>query len=110
LEPDPLAVYGADADAIRELASAEPDLAPRLHPELPILTAQVAWAARHEMARTVEDVLCRRTRAAFLNAPAALAMAPTVAGRLAAELGRDESWAGEQVEAFRRVAETFLLP
>ena len=47
------------------------------------------WAARHEMARTVEDVLARRTRALFLNARAAAAMAPEVARLMAGELGWD---------------------
>jgi glycerol-3-phosphate dehydrogenase len=42
------------------------------------------------MARTVEDVLARHTRALFLNASAAIAMAEPVARLLAAELGRDE--------------------
>ena len=51
------------------------DLAVRLHSELPYIAAEVVWAARAEMARTVEDVLARRTRALFLNARAATAMA-----------------------------------
>ena len=108
--PDPLAVYGSDAIAIRDLARATPTLARQLHPELPIIGAEVVWSARHEMARSVEDVLCRRTRAAFLNAHAALRMAPEVAALLADELGRDESWAIEQVESFGRVIETYRVP
>ena len=51
-----------------------------LHPALPYTEAEVIWAARHEMARTVEDVLARRTRALFLNARAAMAMAPARRG------------------------------
>ena len=50
-------------------------LAAQLHPALPYIAAEVVWAARDEMARTVEDVLARRTRALFLNARAAMAMA-----------------------------------
>ena len=61
-----------------------------LHPALPYVKAEVIWAARHEMARTVEDVLARRTRALFLNARAALAMAPAVADLMASELGWDD--------------------
>ena len=108
--PDPLAVYGSDADAIRDLTRAASSLSRQLHPDLPIIGAEVVWAARHEMARSVEDVLCRRTRAAFLNAHAALAMAPEVAALLATELGRDESWTLEQVGAFGRVIETYRVP
>jgi glycerol-3-phosphate dehydrogenase len=109
-EPDPLAVYGSDAEAIGELASARPELSRRLHADLPIIAAEVAWAARLEMARSVEDVLCRRTRAAFLDARAAIAMAPDVAALLAAELGRDSNWSQAQVEAFQRAVGAYLVP
>ena len=73
-----LGVYGADAPAIQDLMRATPSLAVPLHAQLPYTGAEVVWAARHEMARTVEDVLARRTRALFLNARAAEAMAPEV--------------------------------
>ena len=56
------------------------------------------------MARTVEDVLARRTRALFLNARAAMEMAPRVAELLARELGRDGAWATDQVRAFAQLA------
>ena len=65
------------------------------------------WAARFEMARTVEDVLARRTRALFLNARAALAMAPRVAELLARELGRDSKWQAEQVRAFGELRQRY---
>ena len=86
-----LEVYGSDAEAIRALALSSPALAAQLHPDLPYIAAEVVWAARAEMARTVEDVLARHTRALFLNADAAIAMAEPVAKLLAAELGRDAS-------------------
>jgi glycerol-3-phosphate dehydrogenase len=99
----PLSVYGSDAPAVRALGLFEP-----LHPALTYTGAEVVWAARHEMACTVEDVLARRTRALFLNARAAIAMAPAVAGLLAKELGRDEAWAAEQVEEFTELASGYL--
>jgi glycerol-3-phosphate dehydrogenase len=61
------------------------------------------------MARTVEDVLARRTRALFLNARAALEMAPAVAALMAAELGRDGDWIAEQVRAFHDIARNYIL-
>ena len=67
------------------------------------------WATRHEMARTVDDVLARRTRALLLNARAALAAAPTVAALMAGELGRDEAWQQEPVEAFRAIGARYVL-
>jgi glycerol-3-phosphate dehydrogenase len=68
------------------------------------------WFARHEMARTVEDVLARRTRVLFLDARAALARAPEVARGLAQELGRDEAWQKSQLAAFGETAKHFRLP
>lgn len=102
-----LAVYGSDATAIEELIRGQPELGRPLHAALPICGAQVIWAAREEMARTVEDVLARRTRALFLNVQAALAMAPAVARLLADELGRDAAWEFDQLAAFRQVAAHF---
>jgi glycerol-3-phosphate dehydrogenase len=104
-----LAVYGSDALRIRELMAAEAGLEEPLHPALPYTGAEVVWAARFEMARTVEDVLARRTRALFLEARAAMEMAPRVADLLARELGRDGTWAGAQVEEFRALAEGYLI-
>ena len=104
-----LAVYGADAAAIRRLAESNPALGERLHPDLPILAAEAVWAAREEMARTVEDVLARHTRALFLNARAAMAMAAPVARLLAQELGRDNAWAENQVKEFLALAEQYTV-
>ncbi len=61
------------------------------------------WAARHEMARNLEDVLSRRTRALLLDAAAAEAIAPQTAALLARELGKSEQWAQDQVERFTRL-------
>ncbi len=68
------------------------------------------WFARHEMARSVEDVLARRTRLLFLDVRAALAEAPRVARELARELGRDETWQKSQLNAFAKTAKQFGLP
>jgi glycerol-3-phosphate dehydrogenase len=67
-----------------------------------------AWFARHEMARSVEDVLARRTRLLFLDARAALAKAPQVARELAQELGRDEAWQQSQIASFQETAAGYL--
>jgi glycerol-3-phosphate dehydrogenase len=69
-----------------------------------------AWFARNEMARTVEDVLARRTRLLFLDARAALAQAPEVAHELAQEFGRDQAWEQAQVAAFKNTATHYLVP
>lgn len=106
---EPLAVYGADAPRIDELARKQPELRALLHPALPISGAQVVWAARHEMARTLDDVLARRTRALFLNAQAALEMAPQAARLMAAELELGQAWLEGQLREFEQVAACFTL-
>jgi glycerol-3-phosphate dehydrogenase len=105
-----LALYGSDAPAIQALMDADASLSARLHDALPYTGAEVVWAARNEMARTVEDILARRLRALFLNARAAIEMAPRVAALLAAELDRSESWQSAQLESFRQVASCYSLP
>jgi glycerol-3-phosphate dehydrogenase len=102
-------VYGTDAPAIEALCHERPEWGERLHAALPIRAGQVTWSARHEMARTVDDVLARRTRALYLNAPAATEMAPAVARLLAEQLGRDAAWIDRQVAAFTDIAARYRL-
>ena len=104
-----LSVYGSDVEAILRLANDEPGLSAPLDAELPYIGSEVIWAVRREWARTVEDVLARRTRALFLNVRAAVRMAPAVASLMAGELGESEVWAAGQVSAFERVAAHYRL-
>ena len=104
-----LSFYGTDALAIRQMIDNNPPLGKALDPALPYLEAEVVWAAREEMAREVEDVLARRTRALLLNAKAAVRMAPRVAELLAKELGRDAAWQGQQVNAFTELARGYQV-
>ena len=104
-----LAFYGTDALAIRALIAQDATLGERLDPELPYVAAEVIWAAREELARTVEDVLARRTRALFLNSKAAIRMAPKVAAFLAQEIGQDKAWQLKQLEEFNKVAAGFVV-
>jgi len=107
---DPLHVFGSDAVLIAKMVKADPGLGEKLHPDLPYTRAEVVWAVRHEMARTVEDVLARRTRALLLDARASIEMAPEAARIMAAELGRDAAWRQAQVDAYRALAQEYLLP
>jgi glycerol-3-phosphate dehydrogenase len=102
-------VYGSDAPALERLAAERPGWDEPLHFNLPYRVCEVVWAARHEMARTVEDVLARRTRALLLDARASAEIAPAVAALLAAELGKDEAWQRAQVEAYRELARGYWL-
>lgn len=103
-----LRLHGADEARIAGPAETAWILETPLCAGLDVTAARVRHAARHEMARTVEDVLARRHRALFLDAAAAMLAAPAVAQLLAAELGRDEAWCAEQVESFAVVARGYL--
>lgn len=99
-----LAGYGSDAVFLEERLLTQPELSRPLHEALPILGAQIVWAVRREMARTLDDVLARRTRALYLNVKAAREMAPTVAKLMADEMGRDQGWIANQLQEFERIA------
>jgi glycerol-3-phosphate dehydrogenase len=101
-------VYGSDALEIDKRIAAVPALAERLSPALPYVKAEVLWAASEEMARTVEDVLARRTRALSLNARAAAEMAPAVADLMAAELAWSEAHRMREIASFRQLAANYL--
>lgn len=76
-------------------------------PLLATLDERVAFAASEEMARTVEDVLARRTRALFLDAKGARDRAAAVASSLARRLGRDREWEIQQVREFNALASRY---
>ena len=100
-----LYVYGSDMPAIAELMRQGYDT--KLVEGFDYTEAEVVWAVREEMARTVEDVLARRVRILFVDARRAVQAAPRVAQLLAAELGYDEAWERAQVEQFTRLAEHY---
>jgi glycerol-3-phosphate dehydrogenase len=102
-------VYGSDAASIAEIATSDPVLAQPLAPGAAVTGAQVVWAVRHEMARTVEDVLSRRTRALLLDARSSIDCAPEVARLMAQELGRDREWAERSAEDYRELALRYVL-
>lgn len=104
-----LAVYGSDAPAVEALIRSDPALEKPVHPALPVRRGEVVWAAREEMARTVEDVLARRVRGLLFDARACIEAAPVVAELMAGELEREDGWAEAQVEAFRELAEGYVL-
>lgn len=97
--------YGRDADDVAALSSpGGAGAGDRLHAALPYRTGECLWAIRHEMARRIDDILARRTRALFLNADAAVAMAPRVAELLLGELKLDEALVKQQLDEFTELA------
>ena len=105
----PFETYGSDAPGLKKLTEERKNGNQPIHPNLPYTPAEVIWAARSEMARTVEDVLARRTRALLLDARASIEMAPAVAELLAEELDRSKSWKKQQVKEYTELAKGYLL-
>ncbi|MFL5833601.1 MAG: FAD-dependent oxidoreductase [Solirubrobacterales bacterium] len=98
--------YGHAARKVLEIARADPKLARPIVPGRPDLLAEVALAARKEQARSVADVLLRRTRLGILAAPevrSAKAVRP-VADVLGAELGWSRRRRSREAEAWPAVA------
>ncbi len=102
-------IYGSDCEAILALIKENPQLNDKIIDGEPYVQAEVIWAARYEMARTVEDILARRIRLLFLDAKAAIKAAPIVAELLMKELGEDEEWKDNQVKKFNSLAANYLL-
>jgi glycerol-3-phosphate dehydrogenase len=104
-----LSFFGSDAVNIQALIAEDKTLGEPLHPALPYCGAEVVFATRHEMARTVEDILARRLRALFLNSHAAIQSAPAVAELMARELGYDREWIKSQIVDFSVMAQSYCV-
>lgn len=104
-----LYIYGSDIPKIIELQQTNPELNEKVHPDHEFTMAEVLWAIRYEMARTVDDILARRVRLLFLDARAAIQSSEKVAKLLAKELGHDEKWINSEILNFKKMAKGFLL-
>jgi len=92
--------YGGEAAAVEALLDEDVALARPLVAGLPYLAAEAVYAARHEMATTLDDLLARRTRARLLARDASVAAAPAVARLVAGDLGWDDAERERQVRAY----------
>jgi glycerol-3-phosphate dehydrogenase len=104
-----LYIYGSDQDAILQLQKDNPAFAKKLHEDFDFTVAEVVWAVRKEMARTVDDVFARRVRVLYMDARASITMAPKVASIMASELQKDKSWEEQQVSDFTEIAKSYVL-
>jgi len=100
--------YGSDVQELRALIKSTPTLEEKVHEDLTLRRVEVIWHVREEMARTVEDVLARRTRCLLLNAKASIEAAPAVASLMAEELNKDAAWEEEQVKTYTELAKGYL--
>ncbi len=98
-----VARHGTEAPGVVGLG-AEQDLLRPLTPGRPFLEAEVTWAARHELAVSLDDVLARRTRLAQELPDRGAAIAPRVAALLGSELGWGQTRQEREVEAYLETA------
>jgi glycerol-3-phosphate dehydrogenase len=103
-------MYGSDTAEVEAFLDETPARRERLHERLPYYCGQIVWAARYEMARTLEDALSRRTRSLLLDARASIDAAPRAAELMAAELGRDAAWVATQVREYTQLAQGYVPP
>lgn len=104
---DPLYFYGSEEGEIRQNMNGTANT--WISDSLKIHKMQVEWAVKHEMARTVEDVLSRRTRALLLDAKESIRIANEVAQIMANVLNYKEDWVKQQVEEYTKLANNYIL-
>jgi glycerol-3-phosphate dehydrogenase len=101
--------YGSDRSLLESTIAEDKSYAETLAIGLPYLKGEVIYAVRHEMARTVDDVLSRRTRSLLLDARAARDAAAETARLMATELGKSAEWEAEEAARFRRIADRYVV-
>ncbi|MDS0859671.1 glycerol-3-phosphate dehydrogenase/oxidase [Burkholderia pseudomultivorans] len=92
--------YGSEARFVSDIADATPSLLAPIVDGLPYSEAEVVYAVRHEFARSVDDVLSRRTRARLMARDASARAAPRVGALLKAELGLSDAAVASQVRDY----------
>lgn len=102
-------IYGSDEPALHKVEQENEKYQEKISPKYDYTFGEVAWAVRHEMARTLDDVLARRVRLLFIDAREALRVAPEVAKVMALELDMPESWIDEQIAEFTSIAKNYIV-
>ncbi|MBB3696234.1 FAD-dependent oxidoreductase [Flammeovirga yaeyamensis] len=104
---DVRSVYGNDLPKIELLIKNDPSLNKYIHPDLPYRWAEVKWGVENELARTVDDILSRRTRSLLFDAKASLEASSKVAEFMADLLGKDEAWIENQITSFKKLVDNY---
>lgn len=92
--------YGTESRFVSDLAQERPELAELVVEGLPYSCAEVVYAVRHELARTVDDVLSRRMRARLMARDASAGAAARVGALIGRELGLGQDEIDRQVAAY----------
>jgi len=106
---DPSSTYGSDLPEVDNIEKESKEFSGFISKKLKIRKSHIIWAVREEMARTLEDVLARRTRALFLDARESMHIAPETARLMAKELGYGKEWIADQLKQYEELAEGYLL-
>jgi len=106
---DRLHYYGSDAIKIKNIIQKDKSLGEPILDGFPYLKAEVIWAVREEMARTVEDFLARRCRWLLLDARSSIEAAPVVAKLMGEELNYRRRWQREQIQDYTELAKGYIL-
>ncbi len=93
--------YGTEAASVIRAASDDATLLEPFLEGLPYVGAELVFAARSELAVTLSDLLCRRTRAHLMDARATFSGADRAATIVAGELGWDGARADAEVDTYR---------
>jgi glycerol-3-phosphate dehydrogenase len=94
---------------VESIIGEDPELAGLIHKDFSYRKAEIVYGVRYGLARTVEDILARRTRILFLDAKVATEVAPIVAQIMAKELNREEGWIKQELQTFGKLAESYLI-
>lgn len=104
-----LKIQDSKSKKIAEIIVEDSNFAKLLHEDFPYQKAEIINGVGNEMARTVEDILARRTRILFLDAKAAMSISREIAEIMALEFGEDDKWIDEQVLEFETIARNYLV-
>ena len=102
-----LSIYGSDYEKIKSLIKENPSFIKKLHPNYPYLVGEVIWSIRHEMAVTLEDVLCRRIGLLFIDTQASIEVSKKVISIMKIELKKDDKWAENDLIKFLKLAKKY---
>ncbi|WP_445435870.1 glycerol-3-phosphate dehydrogenase/oxidase [Candidatus Borreliella tachyglossi] len=103
--PEPFRVYGSDFQTLSKMEGFNN----KIHADLSLNEAQISFAIEFEQAKTVEDILSRRTRSLLLNAKATIEATPRIAEIMMHKLGKSEEWKNEQIKSFTEIAKKYLV-
>ncbi|MCD2373279.1 glycerol-3-phosphate dehydrogenase C-terminal domain-containing protein, partial [Borreliella burgdorferi] len=103
--PEPFRAYGSDFEILKNMEGFDK----KIHENLDLNEAQIDFSIKFEQAKTIEDVLARRTRSLPLNPQATIEAAPRVAEIMMKKLNKSEEWKNEQIKNFLEISKKYLI-